>query len=133
MFSSSQTLNNVIFRRPVMAALPLEPCEGNCVHGDVLYGNDPFAYDGSQCGCVRCPNFRLCGVWSPPVYLEINNGRCINCNASFRKNLVFTEHAPPVTCPICLDDKHCTSITPRSAATPCVTIASRKCGGQDVA
>jgi hypothetical protein len=88
--------------RPAMAA---PPPEHNCVHGDALCGNDPVVYDGRQCGYLRCPNFHLCGAWTSPVYLNIHNGRCGICNSEFRKNLVFTEHAPPVACPICLDDK----------------------------
>jgi len=84
------------------------PCLGNCAFSDELYGHDPGygeLYDGSRCSCKRCPNFRLCKCWAPEWVYDCHNGRCGNCNASFRKNLVFVDHEVPATCPICLDSK----------------------------
>ena len=81
----------------------MEPCEGNCVHGDKGYVDDPCAYDGTKCGCVKCPNFELCEVWAPPVDLSCSHSRCLNCDISFGKNLVICSNAED--CPICLEVK----------------------------
>ena len=80
------------------AVRTMEPCSGNCEYGDRLYGVDPRAYDGSKCGCVQCPNFEYCAVWVPPAFMS--SGRCFNCDANFRKELVFRDGQEP--CPICL-------------------------------
>jgi hypothetical protein len=81
----------------------LAPCEENCLYGDYIFGNNPIEYDGSKCGCKQCPNFELCRRWMPPEYFDSCNGRCSNCDLSFRKNLVFSEKEQ---CPICLETKH---------------------------
>lgn len=75
----------------------MEPCDGGCLFG----GEDCGGYDGSKCGCVRCPNFEYCGVWLPPRLRAIFNGRCGNCEASFGRDLVFRDGGDE--CPICLD------------------------------
>ena len=79
----------------------MDPCEGNCVFGDAYHVDDPRLYDGSKCGCLRCPNFEYCAIWIPPKYLDSHDGRCPDCNASFRKNLVFRDSGEE--CPICLE------------------------------
>lgn len=80
----------------------MEPCDGNCVYGDFfVYGCGALGYDGSKCGCVRCPNFEYCGVWLPPRVRAIYNGRCGNCEADFGRDLVFRDGGEE--CPICLD------------------------------
>lgn len=82
-------------------------CQGNCKYGDHVWGShcNPDKYDGSKCTCKQCPNFKLCKVWAPSWVFDCNAGRCINCNVSFRKNLVFREYTPPKECPVCLEDK----------------------------
>lgn len=82
-----------------MAATALTRCPGNCVYGDPLFGNDPDAYDGSQCGCVRCEHFSVCQEW-----IGDTHGGCI-VNLVIPFTPVSREYAPPVTCPICLEDK----------------------------
>lgn len=77
--------------------MDLQPCEGNCEYGNKMY-------DGSKCGCIKCPNFELCHVWSNPIYFDCHHGRCVNCNVSFRKNLVIRDSEPEICC-ICLDEK----------------------------
>jgi hypothetical protein len=77
-------------------ASPPPPCEGNCEHGDRLYGKNPFAYDGSLCGCQRCQNFEVCGEWSPPWVYDCHAGRCRSCNMMFMNDLVVEEVAGPV-------------------------------------
>ena len=79
----------------------MDPCSGNCVHGDEMYG-DPLAYDGSKCGCIKCPNFPVCSMWAPPWVFDVYHGRCGNCSGNFRKNLVFTTDI--FTCVICLEE-----------------------------
>jgi hypothetical protein len=82
----------------------MQPCEGNCMYGDELYGCNPLTYDGSKCGCVRCPNFQICHVWAPPLVFDCHSGRCGNCNASFGKDLVFhNDVGSDEDCPVCMD------------------------------
>lgn len=80
-------------------------CKGNCQYGDSGFGCNPDEYDGSKCTCKQCPNFKLCKVWAPPWLFDCCNGRCQNCDASFRKNLEFRESTTPEECPICLEEK----------------------------
>lgn len=86
-----------------MASPLLPPCEANCVHGDPDFDEGPVvAYDGSLCGCRRCPNFEVCGTWAPPWVYDCHNGRCMNCNVVFRKDLAFAAGAGDL-CSICLE------------------------------
>lgn len=78
------------------------PCTGNCEFGDGAYV-DPLAYDGSKCGCKKCPNFRFCKEWAPPWYFNCHSNRCGSCNDSFRKNLEFVDEI--LECPICLTNQ----------------------------
>lgn len=81
----------------------LPACLGNCEHGDEMYGNNPSEYDGSKCGCSRCPNFEFCKVWAPPWYFSCHSGRCGNCNSQFAKDLVFRPARLDEACPICMN------------------------------
>lgn len=77
----------------------MEPCESNCEYGD---GVDALTYDGSKCGCVKCPNFPVCRVWAPPWVFGCNRGLCINCASWGPGRLEFKSLAD---CPICLEHK----------------------------
>lgn len=64
---------------------------------------DPRAYDGTKCGCVKCPNFEVCETWASPMYFSCCNGRCGRCDSTFAKNLVICNR--PDDCSICLEHK----------------------------
>lgn len=84
----------------------LLPCEGNCQFGDSgsVGMKACIEYDGSKCGCIKCPNFKLCHIRASPRYFGCHHGRCWNCNMFFRKNLAI-RISDLETCCICLDEK----------------------------
>jgi hypothetical protein len=84
---------------PLTPSPVMEPCDGNCRHGDEMFGADPLAYDGSLCGCKQCPNFPVCHTWSPPEYL---GSRCMGICILLPP---LTFRSEPGTCPVCIDDK----------------------------
>ncbi|KAK3255133.1 hypothetical protein CYMTET_35606 [Cymbomonas tetramitiformis] len=74
-------------------------CEGNC-----SYDFDK-TYDGSNCFCEPCENAEFCGQrWISPAYLEIHNGRCMNCAIMGHSGLEFRDAVPGEACAVCLED-----------------------------
>jgi hypothetical protein len=77
----------------------MEPCAVQCLYGH--RGRDPFAYDGSQCGCAKCPNFEMCRHWAPQWSLDRFDGRCAKCCISFDRDLTFRDGVEP--CAVCTE------------------------------
>lgn len=77
--------------------MPPSPCVGNCRYGDTAFYKNPFNYDGSKCGCVKCPYFEICGTWAAQCYFDAHRGTCMSC-AIGRPVCVFREGETCVVC-----------------------------------
>ena len=55
-----------------------------------------------ECTLKRCPNYIYCGKEDPEWYMDCHGGRCLMCNMTFNKDLVF---GGEMECPICLEVK----------------------------
>jgi hypothetical protein len=77
--------------------MALPPCNGNCLYGDASWNKQTFLYDGSKCGCVKCPYFEICGTWAPPWYFDCHHGTCVNC-AMGSPTCIFREGDTCVVC-----------------------------------
>jgi len=50
-----------------------------------------------------CPNFKACNQFLKKIHKDYYNGRCLDCDITFGKNLEFVNENNE--CPICLDNK----------------------------
>jgi hypothetical protein len=108
---------------------PNKPC-ARARHGDGVEGPNWGEYNALRCWCGRegclpqpCPNAPVCRVRWPPWLLDAHDGRCLNCNVDFGRNLTFFE--VETECPVCYEAGDTHVNLPACSHAVCVTCFRR--------
>lgn len=72
-----------------------DDCDGECLYQADMENRRYFRIKECTCVPLACPNYTLCGHCLPACHMDAYNGRCLDCDITFGKDLVFHSHRQP--------------------------------------